>query len=1316
MTVSRIMTKSSPAAAILIAATVFFAISASAAPKQEEAGAGISRPKVTFKLTFDGGRADAAIARKNPKAKINPPKEAPGAKPKFEKSLFGCGDAFVIGETGLALEYDMKGNARNTRGSFTCWVKRIDPRPEETGYRFDYFYWVGQDGYSCNLYQPSWYGVVTLMYLHGGTYAGSQLRLISNADDGEWHMITYTWSGKKVRAYFDGRLEGKNDDYGVAGFNSLVIGGGPVGTKRLIDEITFYDDVLTHSEIKQLYRKAVGMDESPKITIPPRRNDITIDGKINKDEWEGAVRTAGFVNNASGLAARTQTHARLCYDSAALYIAFSSEYPQKVKDDYAMTVGMTGALQQTREKFDTDVDSDDSFEINIEPDGYKRYYRLVFNNLGTHYDFEVKRPDKDIDEGPQIILNWNPEWQTATLLNDEGWHAEVRIPHSALEMDAPKAGDMWGLRLVRNWKILQSAQDVWGFTHRNASTFNSRLLPVEFGSEETPVVALKSWGKVGDGLVDLDAVIRNPSPKEKKLKIEVVSDSDDLKEVRTVALGAGKTHPIQVKRKLTAPDTSQVMMKVTDLDDNKVVFRSPVLLEIPQELEIRTVHYPSIGLYKVKLDAGRLRDVPLSELSISVKLVDDSGKPATDEAVVNPLPSYQAEVNVDVKKIKPGKYRAECILKHKENVVIKRQLIYEKQPLPEWYGNKLGETSAVPKPFIPITRTGDTLGCWRRKYKYGKGLFPEQITTQGSEILAGPISLVLTRSAGESISNVEGDVKFDWKSSSDTRLEYERSAALGGIPIETEAWMEFDGFIWTHMKVGPAKKGIKKLVLQIPLKKYWSQYINISDYSTKKDGFLPEQGWEGAELAVWLGNGYGGLQWVVETYAPCKVAKGMQPLRVIAGEDFNTLECTIIGVPAILDKPLDFGFGLVATPTRPQTPQRRRWLTRTADWLHPHVAWMPPGIPAGLMDWEKHWKKFVHTGKRRDGTSAPVSYGPHVQVSLIYNETPEFRYWAYEWSPNPDGATFAGRVEPVSPGSASWRDFFVWRYNKVYKYARMPGLYYDCEMTPTDYNFHHGGGYWIDGKFVAAPTILGTREITRRMYCMLRELEPEQTFIGLHASGFLNLAYMSFSDWYIDGENFTSQLNKKVQDYHKIYRVDSFLAKSMGKNTGLTVRILDEQNRAGATDEEDWKRLGPQPTLHFYALTLIHDSLPWQAYGNPLAYEMVEDALYKYNCDERYKVLAYYFDQKIVELPKDVYATFFRDDSSGRVLIFMLNNNEKDLNLQLALDWKALGFDDWKKVKVDDAVFHENEKVKIEDGKLVTPIGFVNMRMIVLEE
>jgi len=73
----------------------------------------------------------------------------------------------------------------------------------------------------------------------------------------------------------------------------------------------------------------------------------------------------------------------------------------------------------------------------------------------------------------------------------------------------------------------------------------------------------------------------------------------------------------------------------------------------------------------------------------------------------------------------------------------------------------------------------------------------------------------------------------------------------------------------------------------------------------------------------------------------------------------------------------------------------------------------------------------------------------------------------------------------------------------------------------------------------------------------------------------------------VDGENFTSRLSKKEQDYHRVYPPEAFLAQSMGHNFGPTVYFLDEFNRSGATKPEDWKRLGTQPVTHLYGLILL---------------------------------------------------------------------------------------------------------------------------------
>jgi len=81
-------------------------------------------------------------------------------------------------------------------------------------------------------------------------------------------------------------------------------------------------------------------------------------------------------------------------------------------------------------------------------------------------------------------------------------------------------------------------------------------------------------------------------------------------------------------------------------------------------------------------------------------------------------------------------------------------------------------------------------------------------------------------------------------------------------------------------------------------------------------------------------------------------------------------------------------------------------------------------------------------------------------------------------------------------------------------------------------------------------------------------------------------------------------------------------------------------------------------------------------------------------------------------LPEKVYATFYRDAASKTTLVILLNNREEDLNLQLKLDWTALGYENWQGLHVDDAVFHGD--ARIENGELITRVGRANMRLLAI--
>jgi len=433
---------------------------------------------------------------------------------------------------------------------------------------------------------------------------------------------------------------------------------------------------------------------------------------------------------------------------------------------------------------------------------------------------------------------------------------------------------------------------------------------------------------------------------------------------------------------------------------------------------------------------------------------------------------------------------------------------------------------------------------------------------------------------------------------------------------------------------------------------------------------------------------------------------------------------TLIDVATELAKPFEVSWGWVATPVRPPTPGYRGWHTRNCD-HYPHYIWYYPKSST----FDPRWERTVignglslflsYKYKRPDGRGEGISSaGPYIVTGQCSTKVPEVSYWADEWSPSRFSrritSGYGAEYAVVSQGAKSWQDFLVWTYGQTYKRQRYIGLYYDCALYMPDDNIHHGYGYRTDdGTVLPVNCVLGARRIAQRLYCMLREHEPDRTFVIIHNSGMINLAVMSWCDVYIDGENFASRLNKKEVDYHRVYPPDAFLAQSMGHNFGLTTRFEDQFTRSRAVSPEDWKTLGLQPVTHLYGLILLHDCGYWKSYGNPDAYEAVDEALIKYHFDEEYRMIPYW-DQKVVSLPENVSSTFYRNRRTRTVLMVLLNNNDEQLELRLKVDWNALGFHDPARLKVDDPVF--KGQPRIVDGELVTPVGRADMCLLAITE
>ena len=203
--------------------------------------------------------------------------------------------------------------------------------------------------------------------------------------------------------------------------------------------------------------------------------------------------------------------------------------------------------------------------------------------------------------------------------------------------------------------------------------------------------------------------------------------------------------------------------------------------------------------------------VPLADLSLAVAMTDAQGRPAVGKKRLSPMPDYACEVELDVKGLSPGKYAADCRIERRGRQVAGRTIPFEKLPLPEWYGNTIGVADRAPKPFTPLRRSGGAIACWGREYRYEKGLLPSQITSQGRQLLAAPIELVLTDAGGRQFSSAEAQMRASWGKQSGFRVEFQRSCRLGQSAVQTDCWIECDGLLWTTLKISPSQQAVKHL-------------------------------------------------------------------------------------------------------------------------------------------------------------------------------------------------------------------------------------------------------------------------------------------------------------------------------------------------------------------------------------------------------------------------------------------------------------------------------------------------------------------------
>ncbi len=248
-----------------------------------------------------------------------------------------------------------------------------------------------------------------------------------------------------------------------------------------------------------------------------------------------------------------------------------------------------------------------------------------------------------------------------------------------------------------------------------------------------------------------------------------------------------------------------------------------------------------------------------------------------------------------------------------------------------WLDSTIGLDDTVTRPYTPLEVRGATVQCLGRAVRFGTLALPESLLSNGREILAAPIALVVERES--QARGVDAAVPRVVRASA-ASVELAAQARGTGLTIDSSAKMEFDGHINYRLRVrAEAPLRLADIRLEIPLRPEAAGYMMGLG---RKGGTRPPQ-WQWkwdidrAIDSVWLGAPDAGIQcklkgpqdaWHMSNLRPEGIpvawgngGRGGASVRESAGR----VTFTAFSGPREMaaGEELEFCFSLLVTPVKP---------------------------------------------------------------------------------------------------------------------------------------------------------------------------------------------------------------------------------------------------------------------------------------------------------------------------------------------------------------------------------------------------------------
>ncbi|MDD5708492.1 MAG: DUF6067 family protein, partial [Kiritimatiellae bacterium] len=1035
-------------------------------------------------------------------------------------------------------------------------------------------------------------------------------------DQDQYHhlVVNFSADGPKrsagVSLYLDRRLAGQKEGVKLpVRYGRVVVGqlGVGPGTNKVLDNVAIYRRPLARSEITKICYLE-GQPELPKLaTVPFIAKPPKIDGIFDTGEWDQAAGICGFAQAWTGVPMDVEDTVRLQYDKDCLYFAYHCPPPASIRGNAPAVVSM---LKNTRTGFDTDVEADDAFAIQIErPHAGGDMYYLCVNGANTHYDL-VQGGCIPGSTEKGIVLHWDPKWITASTLTLDGWKLEGAIPFKDLKMATPQPGQLLHANFTRYWRTTLSGVAQWACGRAcgqpGVPNFWAPTAPLRFGEPDGVTAQLERIGNLIQGTLAIRAKLVNAGSKPVKVRAEMTSNSGEIRESKEIEVPANGSVPYEFNGRVAKAETGMVEFRVTDIAGKTPLFVSahPILRADHPSIYLRK--YPSWSLVKFETEFDSLSETPAGELAAEVTVTPVAGGKTVAKSKVKGFDRYAHTFEMSTKEWPVGDYEGRVNLLHGRKMLDTASVKFRVSSLPPWYNNTIGcdDTNKPPFPFTGMQLRGDSEVCvWGRVYRWGDSLLPIQIDVNPAAGIQGlapasadsrPMPLLrapmrLTgKAGGAEFATDRLKAAFEWTESLPTRMAGKRAVTNGNLSISADIRMEYDGFCWVKLTFAPVSGtvDIESLAFEEPFAAAFSDVVNAGEYSLVGTGKFPDQLFsKSATLPIWVGNGDAGLQTFVETLATWHVKDMQATLQLLPGKDGGTMRYNLVDQPLTLSKPRTIEFGWTATPVRPKI-----WRTNLeparAHRTSYFVWYASPGWQVGDQGWAK---SVPYNG----GMTSPyydnngwMCMQPYMNTDFIPVDS-DVEEFGDEWLANKDDRWRGGGGICISYHSKSVRDWIMWRMHELFKRAPYGGWYYDVVSPIASANPYANAGVLLDDG-IRAPTksLLGLRDLTKRLYTLCRHTYADGQAM-IHSSGMPNMAFMSFCEILFDGENLNSSINSQQPTYRGIITPERFRAEYMGHNLGPKLWFLGQ----GRIPIDAARKYGPDVLAdQVVGLMLLHDT------------------------------------------------------------------------------------------------------------------------------